>query len=408
MSEYDSATDISSAQIREAESRLSGIVFRTPAVPARWLSELVGGPVYLKCENLQRTGSFKIRGAYNRIAQLSPRERERGVVAASAGNHAQGVALAASLLGVRATVFMPEGATLPKIEATLGYGAKVEFVGTTIDEALESAIGHSERTGAVLIHPFDHPDIVAGQATVGLEIAEQHPEVRSVVVCTGGGGLLAGVCLGLADSVPDVRIVGVQAAQAASYPPSLRAGHPLALAHMNTMADGIAVARPGNLPYGIIERAGVEFHTVDDEQIARAVVMCLERSKLVVEPAGAAALAAVLLHPERFEPPIVVTLSGGNVDPLLLLRIVQRGLVAAGRYVVISARIPDLPGHLDRLLAEIAAAKGNVVTVFHNRTDPRLRVDECGVVVEVEVRGGEHSAELLSVLRAKGFAVTAD
>lgn len=402
------SVDIGDAQIRAAESRLSGIVFRTPAVPARWLSELVGGPVYLKCENLQRTGSFKIRGAYNRIAQLSPQERERGVVAASAGNHAQGVALAASLLGVRSTVFMPEGATLPKIEATLGYGATVEFTGTTIDEALEAAFAHSGRTGAALIHPFDHPDIVAGQATVGLEIAEQHPEVRTVVVCTGGGGLLAGICLGLATSVPDARIVGVQADQAASYPPSLRAGHPLALARMNTMADGIAVARPGDLPYGIIERAGVEFHTVDDEQIARAVVMCLERSKLVVEPAGAAALAAVLLHPERFEPPVVITLSGGNVDPLLLLRIVQRGLVAAGRYVVISAHIPDLPGHLDRLLAEIADAKGNVVTVFHNRTDPRLRVDECGVVVEVEVRGGDHAAELLSVLRGKGFSVTAE
>jgi threonine dehydratase len=176
---------------------------------------------------------------------------------------------------------------------------------------------------------------------------------------------------------------------------------------MNTMADGIAVARPGDLPYRIIEEAAVEFLTVDDEQIAQAVVTCLERSKLVVEPAGAAALAAVLAHPERFEPPVVVTLSGGNVDPLLLLRIVQRGLVAAGRYVVISARIPDLPGHLDHLLAEIAAAKGNVVTVFHNRTDPRLRVDECEVVVEVEVRGSGHAAELLEVLTDKGFAVHA-
>jgi threonine dehydratase len=398
---------ITGSQVREAQQRLEGIVFRTPAVPARWLSELVGGPVYLKCENLQRTGSFKIRGAYNRIAQLSDEERDRGVVAASAGNHAQGVALAASLVGVRSTVFMPEGATLPKIEATLSYGAKVEFVGTTIDHALEAAGEFSARTGAVLIHPFDHPDIVAGQATVGLEIAEQHPEVRTAVVCTGGGGLLAGVVLGMADLAPAARLVGVQASQAASYPPSLRAGHPLSLEQMNTMADGIAVARPGDLPYRIIEEAAVEFLTVDDEQIAQAVVTCLERSKLVVEPAGAAALAAVLAHPERFEPPVVVTLSGGNVDPLLLLRIVQRGLVAAGRYVVISARIPDLPGHLDHLLAEIAAAKGNVVTVFHNRTDPRLRVDECEVVVEVEVRGSGHAAELLEVLTDKGFAVHA-
>ena len=398
---------VGAAQIQQARERLEGIVFRTPAVPARWLTELVGGPVYLKCENLQRTGSFKIRGAYNRIAQLSPQERARGVVAASAGNHAQGVALAAALLGVRSTVFMPEGATLPKIEATLAYGAQVEFTGNTVDDALVAATAYSQRTGAVLIHPFDHPDVIAGQATVGLEIAEQHPEVRTVAVCTGGGGLLAGVSLGLGQSLPDVRLVGVQSSHAASYPPSLAAGHPVPLDTMSTMADGIAVARPGQLPFGIIERAGVEFLTVDDEQIAQAVVTCLERSKLVVEPAGAAGLAAVLIHPELFEPPLVVTLSGGNVDPLLLLRIVQRGMVAAGRYMVISARIPDKPGHLDRLLAEIAAGKGNVVTVSHNRVDPRLRVDECAVVVEVEVRGSEHAAELLADLESKGFAVAA-
>jgi len=397
---------VGTAALQQAAALLAEVVFHTPAVPARWLSEPVGGPVYLKCENLQRTGSFKIRGAYNRIARLTPAERARGVVAASAGNHAQGVALAASLLEVPSTVFMPEGASLPKIEATLSYGADVEFVGTTIDEALTAAIERSERTGAVLIHPFDHPDIVVGQATVGLEIASQHPEARTVVVCAGGGGLLAGICLGM-EGLPDVRMVGVQAAGAASFPASIRAGHPVALDRMITMADGIAVARPGDLPYEIIADAGVDFLTVDDEQIAHALVTCLERSKLVVEPAGAAALAAVLAYPEQFEPPVVVTLSGGNVDPLLLLRIVQRGLVAAGRYLVITARIPDLPGHLDTLLAEIASAKGNVVTVSHSRTDPRLRVDECAVVVEVEVRGEEHAGTLLSTLQQKGFSVSA-
>ena len=397
---------IDAQALARAQELLSGIVFHTPAVPARWLSELVGGPVFLKCENLQRTGSFKVRGAYNRIARLSVEERAQGVVAASAGNHAQGVALAAALLDVQSTVFMPESASLPKIEATLAYGAHVEFSGTTIDEALIAATDFSARTGAVLIHPFDHPDVVAGQATVGLEIAEQHPEVRTVAVCAGGGGLLAGICLGLAGGAPDARVVGVQAAEAASFPPSLEAGRPLPLLQMNTMADGIAVAKPGDLPFEIIVDAGVDFLTVDDEQIARAVVMCLERSKLVVEPAGAAAAAAVLAYPEAFEPPVVITLSGGNVDPLLLLRIVQRGLVAAGRYVVISARIPDTPGHLERLLAEIAARKANVATVFHNRTDPRLRVDECAVVVEVEVRGPEHAAELVAALRAKGLAIT--
>ncbi|HQR79430.1 MAG TPA: threonine ammonia-lyase [Actinomycetota bacterium] len=398
---------ITAETLAQAQSRLAGIVVHTPMLPARWLSDLVGGPVYLKCENLQRTGSFKMRGAYNRIAQLNDEERARGVVAASAGNHAQGVALAAEMLGVRSTIFMPEGATLPKIEATIGYGAEVRFAGTTVDEALVAATEHSRATGAILIHPFDHVDVVAGQATVGLEIAEQQPDVRTVVVCTGGGGLLAGVCLGVA-GVPDVRVVGVQAVQAASYPPSIAAGHPLQLEQMNTMADGIAVARPGELPFGIITRAGVDFLTVDDEQISRAVVQCLERSKLVVEPAGAAGVAALMAHPGAFEPPVVVTLSGGNVDPLLLLRIVQRGLVAARRYMVISAFIPDRPGHLEAILAEIADRKANVVTVSHNRVDPRLRVDECAVVVEVEVRGPEHAAEVLSGLRAHGFTVSVE
>jgi threonine dehydratase len=392
-------------QILDAADRLAGIVHRTPTVPARWLSELVGGPVYLKCENLQRTGSFKLRGAYNRISQLTPQERARGVVAASAGNHAQGVALAAKLLGVDATVFMPEGATLPKIEATISYGARVEFAGSTIDESLESAMDFSQRTGAVLIHPFDHADVVAGQATVGLEIAEQHPEVRTVAVCTGGGGLLAGIELGVHKHAPQARVVGVQAAGAASYPASLKAGRPVAVEHMATLADGIAVAKPGQIDFDIIAAAGIDFLTVDDEQIARAVLMCLERSKQLVEPAGAAAAAAVLNHPELFEPPVVVTLSGGNVDPLLLLRILRRGLVAAGRYVVISALIPDRPGQLEQLLAQIAEHRGNVVTVSHNRTDPLLAVDECAAIVEVEVRGHEHAEEIRQALHEQGFRV---
>lgn len=391
--------------LQSARERLDGVVFRTPTVPARWLSELVGGPVYLKCENLQRTGSFKIRGAYNRIAALTAEQRERGVVAASAGNHAQGVALAASLLGVHSTVYMPHGAALPKIEATGAYGAHIQFAGATVDEALTAALAHSERTGAILIHPFDHPDIVAGQATVGSEIAAQHPETRTVVVCTGGGGLLAGVSLGLRDAGSTARVVGVQAVGAASYPPSLAAGHPIALTHMQTMADGIAVAKPGQIDFDIIAAADIDIVTVDDEQISRAVVTCLERSKQVVEPAGAAAMAAVLTQPELFEPPVVVTLSGGNVDPLLLLRIVQRGLVAAGRYVVLSALIPDTPGSLERLLADIAQRRGNVVTVTHNRTNPMLAVDECAVVVEVEVRGPDHAAQIITGLREMGVAV---
>lgn len=295
---------------------------------------------------------------------------------------------------------------MPKIEATNAYGAQIVFAGSTVDEALAAATEHSERTGAVLIHPFDHPDIVAGQATVGLEIVEQHPEVRTVVVCTGGGGLLAGVSLGVAQT--DATVIGVQASGAASYPASLSAGHPVALPQMHTLADGIAVAKPGQVDFDIIAAAGIEFLTVDDEQIARAVVTCLERSKQVVEPSGAAGMAAVLSDPGRFEPPVVITLSGGNVDPLLLLRIVQRGLVASGRYVVLSGLIPDRPGALEHFLTQIAQHRGNVVTVTHNRTNPLLAVNECAVVVEVEVRGPEHAAEITAALRNVGFRVAAD
>lgn len=388
-----------------ARERLSDVALRTPLVHARWVSELAGGPVYLKCENLQRTGSFKLRGAYNRIASLSRQERARGVVAASAGNHAQGVALAAAMLDVPATVFMPFGAALPKIEATVSYGAQVEFAGESVADALAAAEAFADRTGAVLIHPFDHIDVVAGQATVGAEIAEQLPDVRTVVVCTGGGGLLAGVCLGLA-GMPDVNVVGAQAAGAASYPPSLATGHPVALSGTDTLADGIAVSKPGQVPFDIIAGSGAQIVTVDDEQISRAVVMCLERSKMLVEPAGAAALAAVLAAPERFEPPIAITLSGGNVDPLLLLRIIQRGLVAAGRYLVITAMIPDRPGHLERLVGRIADCRANVVTVTHNRTDPRLRTDECAIIVEVEVRGPEHAEQVRQALGDTGYQIS--
>lgn len=389
--------------ITAAAERLRPVVRRTPALPARWLSDRVGGPVFIKCENLQRTGSFKIRGAYNRICLLP--DASRGVVAASAGNHAQGVAYAARVLGVRATVFMPEGATLPKIQATASYGADIRFYGSTIDEALAAAGTYAEQTGAELIHPFDHPDILAGQATAGLEIVEQVPDVRTVVVCTGGGGLLAGIALGVQHTRPGVRLVGIQAQAAAAYPGSLASGHPVALTHMATMADGIAVARPGDLPFSIVQQAGIEILTVSEEQISRAVLLCLERSKLLVEPAGAAALAAVMAFPEQFEPPVVITASGGNVDPLLLQRIIRHGLVSAGRYQVVGLRIPDRPGNLGRLLATVAAGQGNVVDVHHNRTDPRLQVDEVGVILEIEVRGVDHGQEVLSLMRERGFEV---
>ncbi len=388
-----------------ARELLRGVARLTPLEGSRPLTEQVGGPVQLKCENLQRAGSFKIRGAYTRISGLTPEERARGVVAASAGNHAQGVALAASMLGTRATVFMPTGAPIPKVQATRGYGADVRFVGQTLDEALVAAHAFEQETGAVLIHPFNHRDIVAGQGTVGLEVLEQCPDVRTVVVCTGGGGLLAGVALAVKSLRPEVRVVGVQAEQAAAYPPSLAAGHPVPLAAMSTMADGIAVGCPGEVPFALVRALVDEVRAVPEASLSRAMLLCLERAKLVVEPAGAAGVAAVLDEPTAFEPPVVVVLSGGNVDPLLMLRLLRHGLTAAGRFLSIRVRVPDRPGSLATVLRVLAETDANVLDVVHHRTEAALSHDEVEIDVELETRGPEHAAAVLERLAQAGFTV---
>src|SRR5664279_3608275 len=278
--------------VRAARELLTGVIDVTPVSHSRWLSERTGVSVYLKAENLQRTGSFKIRGAYVRIARLTDAERANGVVAASAGNHAQGVALAASMLGTKATIFMPEGAALPKITATEGYGADIRFYGDGVTAALVPARAFAEETGAVLIHPFDHEDIVAGQGTLGLEILEQVPDVRTILVPLGGGGLTAGICL-LKTERPDIRIIGVQAEEVAAYPASLANGSPVPATMGATMADGIAVAQPGSIPFEIVAELMDEVVTVSEEAMSRALIGMLERSKLLVEPAGIAAVAAM-------------------------------------------------------------------------------------------------------------------
>lgn len=391
------------ADIESAASVLDGVIRDLPLAGAQWLDRLVGGDVRLVTENLQRAGSFKIRGAYNRISRLTDEERARGVVAASAGNHAQGVAVAAQLLGVRATVFMPEGATIPKVQATLGYGAEVRYHGETIDDALEAARAFERETGAILIHPFDHPDVVAGQGTLGLEIMAKLPGVRTVLVCTGGGGLLAGVALAVKSIDPTVRVIGVQAETAAAYPQSLAAGHPVSLDSMATMADGIAVGRPGDVPFALIQQNVDEIWTVSEEQISRAVLLLLERAKLVVEPAGAVATAAVMAHPDQIEAPVAVVLSGGNVDSLVLLRIIRHGLAAAGRYLTLAVRMSDRPGSLAGLLDAMQEMRANVVDIEHNRVDAGLSVDEVDIIVHVETRGPDHCEALLSGLRAQGY-----
>lgn len=391
--------------VAAAAELVAGFARRTPVLDSRAVSALAGGPVLLKCENLQRSGSYKVRGAYVRLARLSEAERSRGVVAASAGNHAQGVALAAGRLGVRATVFMPDGAALPKVAATQEYGAHVELGGASVDEALRRAQEHADRTGAVLVHPFDHPDVVAGQGTVGLEILEQVPDIRTIVVPVGGGGLAAGIVAALGEDHPDVEVVGVQAAAAAAYPPSLEAGRPLTVPLRSTMADGIAVGRPGDVPFGLLHGRHVPVRTVSEEELSRALLLLLERSKTVVEPAGAAGVASVLAgHPVAT--PAVVVLSGGNIDPLLLLRVVRHGLASAGRYLQLRVRLDDRPGHLAAMVGEIATAGGNITHVGHVRTGVDLAIDEVEVGVQVETRGPLHSAEVVQALLAAGYRVS--
>ncbi|MFC6008888.1 threonine ammonia-lyase [Angustibacter luteus] len=394
--------------VRAAREVLEGVVRPTPLEFSRALSDRVGGPVFMKCENLQRAGSFKIRGAYNRIARLSDEEKARGVVAASAGNHAQGVALAAQLLGLRSTVFMPTVAPIPKLLATKGYGAHIELVGLTVDDALVAARRFEQETGAVLIHPFDHVDIVAGQGTVGLEILEECPDVRTVLVCCGGGGLLAGIATAVKGLRPDVRVVGVQAEQAAAYPVSLEAGRPVPLERMATMADGIAVGCPGDVPFALVSNLVDEILTVSEESLSRALLFLVERAKLVVEPAGAAGVAALLgesvgSKPPKLEAPVAVVLSGGNIDPLLLLRVLRHGMAAAGRYLQFRLRVPDRPGSLAALLAVLAEVDANVLEIEHVRTGSALHVDEVEIALQLETKGADHTELVLAKLRDVGY-----
>lgn len=391
--------------ILEAARMLEGVVVRTPVETSRVLSELTGQRVLLKCENLQRAGSFKVRGAYVRMARLSEEERRHGVVAASAGNHAQGVAVAARNLGIHAVVYMPTDASLPKVAATREYGAEVRLVGSSVDDALAAAHQHARATGAVLIHPFDHPDIVAGQATIACEILEQVPDVATVLVPVGGGGLAAGLVAAFGYLAPHVRVVGVQAERMASYPGSLRGGAPAAVEPRSTMADGIAVGMPGQVPFDVIAHGNAEIRTVSEEHLSRGLLLVAERAKLLVEPAGAAGVAALIAEPGSVEGPVVCVLSGGNIDPVVLLRVVRHGLASAGRYLQVRVLLTDRPGALANLMLDLAEVGGNVMHVEHVRTGPHLAIDEVEVVAQVETKGHEHCAELLDHLRRQGYVL---
>ncbi|MDQ3931641.1 MAG: threonine ammonia-lyase [Actinomycetota bacterium] len=391
-------------QVRAAAHILQDVVQTTPVQPSRTLSRLAGVEVVLKCENLQRTGSFKLRGAYHRIARLAQRERAAGVVCASAGNHAQGVALAAELQGVHAIVLMPEQASLPKVEATSSYGAEVRLTGDSFDEALTAAMQLASEEGRIFVHPFDHTHVIAGQGTIGLELLEQVPTLGTVLVPVGGGGLVSGVAAAIKDTRPEVQVVGVQAAGAAAFPPSLEAGEPREV-DIDTIADGIAVNKPGALTLAHVRALVDEVTTVDDDAIARALVLLLERAKLVVEPAGVVGVAALLAGGLTLRPPVAVVLSGGNIDPLVLQHVVTSGLTAEGRYLTIRTRVPDRPGELHDLLGLLATQRANVVAIEHHRYGRRLRLEEVEVVIELETRGSNHTDDLRQCLRGAGYPV---
>ena len=394
-------------EFEEAAAFLSDVALRTPVDLSEHLSEVLGSPVYLKLENMQRTGSFKIRGAAYRMSRLTAEERERGVVAASAGNHAQGVARAAQKLGIPATIFMPLGVPVPKLLATRGYGADVILEGETVETPLRLAAEFAERTGAVLIHPFDHRDVIIGQGTLGLEVYNDVPDVDTVLVGIGGGGLIAGVAAAIkaraAAEGRHVRIIGVQAENSAAYPSSLAAGTPLSVATTPTIADGIAVARPGDVPFEVIKDLVDEVVTVSDDDIARALLVLLERAKQVVEPAGAVGVAAILAGKVAATGTTVAILSGGNIDPLLLQRVVAHGLSASGRYMTLQIPLPDRPGQLARVSELLSIAGANVIEVLHTRHGQGLQISEVILQLSVETRGEDHRAQVISVLEGAGF-----
>jgi threonine dehydratase len=388
--------------VRAALGHVADVVRPTPALASDTLTRLAGREVWLKPEHLQRTGSFKVRGAAHHIRSLP--DDGRPVVAASAGNHAQGVALAAAQAGRRATVFMPESAPLPKVEATRAYGAEVRLVGATVDDALAVARGEAAG-GAHFVPPFDHPLVIAGQGTVGLEIATEAPGVETVLVPVGGGGLLAGVAVALRALRPDVRIVGVEAEGAAAMRASLDAGRAVTLAGVHTIADGIALKAPSALTLAHVEALVDDVITVTDEEIGRTLVLVLERAKAVVEPAGVVGLAALLSGRVGGTGPALAVLSGGNVDPLLLGKLIERGLSAAGRFVRLRVVVPDRPGALARITGTLAELGLNVLAVDHHRAGVHVAIDEVEVVFTLETRDPDQRREALDRLRGEGLHV---
>ena len=399
--------EVAPEDIERAAETIRGLVRMTPVTSAGEISDRVGAPVRLKAENLQRTGSFKLRGAQNRIAALSADELAAGVVAASAGNHAQAVAVAARSRGTEAVLYMPESAPIAKIEAVRGYGGEVRLVSGSFDEAAAAVREAVEREGLTLIHGFDDPIVLAGQGTVGLEIAEQAPGTKLVVVAIGGGALAAGIAIAVKDRLPGVRVVGVQSDACAPYPASLDAKRPVGARSASTICDGIAIKRPGELTLPLVAEFVDEVVTVSDDDVAQAMVLLLERSKLVVEGAGAASVAALLAGKVALPPEgeVCALLSGGNVDAARLVECIRLGETAAGRRLVLSTVVPDRPGALARLVGSVAEQGANVLDVVHIREGVDLHVRETGIRLVLQTDGPEHGERILAAVREHGFSV---
>jgi threonine dehydratase len=374
--------------VEEARERLVGIARVTPVYGSQTLSRLAGREVWLKAENLQRTGAFKVRGAVNKIATLTPEERATGVVAASAGNHGQAVAWAAREAGSHARIYVPQDAPMAKVEACRNYGAETVMGGERFEDAFAGARAYVEESGATFIHPFEDPVVIAGQGTIGLELAEQIAAARTIVIPVGGGGLASGIATALRGVLPGVRIVGVQAG---------KSGY--------TIADGIFVKAPGELTSRILDDVLDDMVHVSDEEISQALVLLLERTKLLVEGAGAVGLAALLNDRVGGEGPVAIVLSGGNIDPTLLISIMRHGLTAGGRYLVIRTRVPDRPGELIKLLQLLAEQRANVVSVEHHREGMDISVGETEVELTLATRDSDHCEEVVSTLEARGYPV---
>jgi threonine dehydratase len=399
--------DLGIDDVRAARERVGARVRKTPLLPAGELSRRVGARTLLKAENLQLTGSFKVRGAFNRLSQLSDAERAAGVVAASAGNHAQGLAFAARALGVEATAVMPAGAPLAKIAAVKQYGGEVVLNEGSYDEAKHAADELSRSAGKLLVHAFDDPQVVAGQGTAGLEIVDELPGVRLVVVPLGGGGLATGIAMAVKSLVPQARVVGVQAEACAPYIDSLAEHRPIGARSANTICDGIAVKQPGELTLPLVERWIDEVVTVSDDEVAQAMVLLLERSKLVVEGAGAVGVAALMQGKVRAPAggEVCAVLSGGNVDASLLAECIRLGETAAGRRIVLTTVVPDRPGSLSTLLRIVAEHGGNVVDVEHLREGMDLHLRETAIHLVLQTNGSDHDGEILEAVKAEGFSV---